>query len=164
MDARNRSRCAAARSDEKSFGRKSQDIFFDLKDGATIPSKVKIRFGIENMEIAPAGTVEPNTGHHHLLIDTRYRRSISRSQAISTTFILAACQTEAEITLPAGEHTLQLLLGDQAHIPHFPPVVSESNSRQGRCGDRRKDPNARAGWRQCLPDRAGGRRHGRAVR
>jgi len=45
-------------------------FFVDLKDGATIPSKVTIHFGIENMEIAPAGTVKPNTGHHHLLIDT----------------------------------------------------------------------------------------------
>jgi hypothetical protein len=45
-------------------------FFIDLKDGATVPSKVKIRFGIENMEIAPAGVARPNTGHHHLLIDT----------------------------------------------------------------------------------------------
>ena len=50
---------------------KARIYFIDLKDGATIPSKVKIRFGIENMEIAPAGIIKPNTGHHHLLIDTR---------------------------------------------------------------------------------------------
>ena len=34
-------------------------------------------------------------------------------------------QTELEIILPAGEHTLQLLLGDQDHYPHSPPVASE---------------------------------------
>src|SRR5262245_58451435 len=49
---------------------KARIYFVDLKDGATVPSKIKIRFGIENMEIAPAGIVRPNTGHHHLLIDT----------------------------------------------------------------------------------------------
>jgi hypothetical protein len=35
-----------------------------------------------------------------------------------------AGQTEAEITLSPGMHTLQLLLGDKDHIPHNPPVMS----------------------------------------
>ena len=34
-------------------------------------------------------------------------------------------QTEATITLLAGQHTLQLLLGDWTHIPHKPALVSE---------------------------------------
>jgi hypothetical protein len=100
-------------------------FFVDLKDGATIPSKVKIRFGIENMEIAPAGVVKPNTGHHHLLIDTALP---PLDQPIPSDFNhvhFGGGQAEVEITLPAGEHTLQLLLGDQAHIPHRPPVFSE---------------------------------------
>jgi hypothetical protein len=99
--------------------------FIDLKDGATIPSKVKIRFGIDNMEIAPAGVAKPNTGHHHLLIDSELP---PLDQPIPSDFNhlhFGGGQTEAEITLPAGEHTLQLLLGDQAHIPHVPPVMSE---------------------------------------
>ena len=29
------------------------------------------------------------------------------------------------ITLPKGEHTLQLVLGDWSHIPHAPPVMSK---------------------------------------
>ncbi len=33
--------------------------------------------------------------------------------------------TTTEITLPPGEHTLQMLLGDHLHIPHDPPLVSE---------------------------------------
>jgi hypothetical protein len=28
------------------------------------------------------------------------------------------------LTLPAGQHTLQLVLGDFVHIPHNPAVVS----------------------------------------
>jgi hypothetical protein len=99
--------------------------FIDLKDGATVPSRFKLRFGIENMEIAPAGVAKPNTGHHHLLIDSELP---PLDQPIPSDFNhvhFGGGQTEAEITLPAGEHTLQLLLGDQAHIPHDPPVVSE---------------------------------------
>jgi Domain of unknown function (DUF4399) len=36
-----------------------------------------------------------------------------------------AGQTEAMVTLPKGEHTLQLVLGDWTHIPHVPPVMSD---------------------------------------
>ena len=32
----------------------------------------------------------------------------------------------AELTLEPGEHTLRLLLGDHLHIPHDPPVMSDS--------------------------------------
>ena len=34
-------------------------------------------------------------------------------------------QTEVTLDLPPGTHTLQLLLGDQNHIPFDPPVVSD---------------------------------------
>jgi hypothetical protein len=34
-------------------------------------------------------------------------------------------QTETEVTLPPGEHTLQLVLGNHLHVPHTPPVVSK---------------------------------------
>ena len=34
-------------------------------------------------------------------------------------------QTEVSIELTPGSHTLQLLLGDLAHVPHQPPVLSE---------------------------------------
>jgi hypothetical protein len=36
-----------------------------------------------------------------------------------------AGQTETQITLPTGRHTLILLLGDYRHVPHDPPVMSE---------------------------------------
>ncbi len=124
MDARSEAGAQPAPTRNPSAA-KARIYFIDLKDGATIPSKVKIRFGIDNMEIAPAGVAKPNTGHHHLLIDTPLP---PLDQPIPSDFNhihFGGGQTEAEITLPAGEHTLQLLLGDQAHIPHVPPVVSE---------------------------------------
>ena len=34
-------------------------------------------------------------------------------------------QTETEITLPAGSHTLQLVFADFMHIPHDKPLLSE---------------------------------------
>src|ERR1700751_2478370 len=44
--------------------------FIDLKDGATVPAKLKIYFGLRNMGVAPAGSERENSGHHHLLVDT----------------------------------------------------------------------------------------------
>jgi hypothetical protein len=35
-------------------------------------------------------------------------------------------QTEAMITLPPGEHRLQLVVGDKSHFPLVPSVVSET--------------------------------------
>jgi hypothetical protein len=77
------------------------------------------------MGVAPAGIERPNTGHHHLLIDTKVP---ALDQPIPNDFNhlhFGAGQTEADVTLPPGKHTLQLLLGDANHVPHNPPVMSK---------------------------------------
>src|SRR6202049_1787213 len=43
----------------------------NLKDGDTVTSPFKVQFGLTGMGIAPAGVERPNTGHHHVLVDTR---------------------------------------------------------------------------------------------
>ncbi len=98
--------------------------FIELKDGATVPTKVTIRFGLREMGVAPAGSDRANSGHHHLLIDAELP---PLDQPIANDFNhlhFGAGQTEAEIALKPGTHTLQLLLGDKDHIPHNPPVMS----------------------------------------
>jgi hypothetical protein len=98
--------------------------FIDLKDGMTVPAKLKIYFGLRNMGVAPAGSDRENSGHHHLLIDTDLP---PLDQPIPNDFNhlhFGAGQTETEITLKPGAHTLQLLMGDKEHIPHTPPVMS----------------------------------------
>jgi hypothetical protein len=97
------------------------------EDGATVSNPVTVRFGLLGMGVAPAGVELDNTGHHHLLInvspdeidldaplpaDDRHRH-------------FGAGQTEVSLDLPAGTHTLMLLLGDHFHIAHEPPVMSE---------------------------------------
>ena len=44
--------------------------FVNVQNGSRIPPRTVIRFGLNNMGIAPAGVERPNTGHHHLLVDT----------------------------------------------------------------------------------------------
>jgi Domain of unknown function (DUF4399) len=99
--------------------------FVDIKDGATVAQKFKVHFGLKNMGVAPAGSNRPNSGHHHLLIDT-YLPPLNRPIPNDFNHLhFGAGQTEADITLKPGKHTLQLLLGDKSHIPHQPPVMSQ---------------------------------------
>jgi hypothetical protein len=100
--------------------------FINLKDGQTVTSPFLIQFGLSGMGIAPAGVDKPNTGHHHLLIDTTLSGD-QLKQPIpmdDTHRHFGGGQTEAMITLPPGQHSLQLVLGDWSHIPHVPPVMS----------------------------------------
>ena len=98
--------------------------FLDLQDGATVPAKLKLNFGLRNMGIAPAGSDRENSGHHHLLIDTELPPLNKPIPNDFNHLHFGAGQTETEITLEPGQHTLQLLLGDKDHIPHTPPVMS----------------------------------------
>jgi hypothetical protein len=87
--------------------------FVGLNDGATLPTKMTIHFGLHDMGVAPAGLDRANSGHHHLLIDTELP---ALDRPIPNDFNhlhFGAGQTEAEITLKPGTHTLQLLLGRQ---------------------------------------------------
>src|SRR5215470_8018307 len=44
--------------------------FINLKDGQEVTSPFLVQFGLAGMGVAPAGVEKPNTGHHHLLIDS----------------------------------------------------------------------------------------------
>lgn len=100
--------------------------FVEPTDGATVEGTFKVVFGLRNMGVAPAGIEQDNTGHHHLLINTDMPSDMSKPlPATDQVKHFGGGQTEAEVTLPPGEHTLQLLLGNYAHVPHSPAVASE---------------------------------------
>jgi hypothetical protein len=99
--------------------------FIDLKDGATITPKTTLHFGLRGMGIAPAGSDKANSGHHHLLIDTDLPPLNEPIPSDFNHMHFGAGQTEVDLELSPGPHTLQLLLGDKNHIPHSPPVISE---------------------------------------
>src|SRR5664279_4593675 len=90
----------------------------NLKDGAEVDSPFLVQFGLSGMGVAPAGVEKPNTGHHHLLIDTKLtEEQIKEPMPMDDTHKhFGGGQTEAMVTLPAGQHTLQLVLGDWSHV------------------------------------------------
>ena len=93
-------------------------------DGATLENPVTVRFGLRGMGVAPAGVATPATGHHHLLVDTELPDLTRPIPADDHHRHFGGGQTEVTLELTPGSHTLQLLLGDQNHVPHDPPVTS----------------------------------------
>ena len=99
--------------------------FVDIKDGATLPTKPTIHFGLRNMGVAPAGLDRENSGHHHLIIDMP-TPPLDRPLPNDFNHLhFGAGQTEARVALNPGAHTLQLLFADENHVPHDPPVMSK---------------------------------------
>ena len=99
------------------------------KSGATVTSPVTIKFGHKGLDIAPAGDKTPNTGHFHLLIDQGLPTDLTVPLPV-TDHLLHYGKAQTEVTLdasklPAGKHTLQLIMGDGSHVPHNPPLVSK---------------------------------------
>jgi hypothetical protein len=105
------------------------------QDGATIPSgRTKVWFGTRNFGVAPAGVTKVNTGHHHLLIDTPVPPLDREIPNNRNHLHFGLGQTETVIELPPGTHTLQLLMGDESHVPHDPPVISRRITVHVRAG------------------------------
>jgi len=106
------------------------DVFFiSPADGATVTSPVTVQFGLTGMGVAPAGVERPGTGHHHLLIDAKSLPPAGQPiPADEHHKHFGGGQTQVSLELPPGEHTLQLLVGDQNHVPLEPSVVSEKIS------------------------------------
>jgi hypothetical protein len=94
-------------------------------DGATVSSPVLVVFGQEGIGVAPAGSETENTGHHHHLIDTEPPSMDEPIPGDDNHVHFGGGQTQAELELEPGSHTLQLLLGDLNHIPHDPPIMSD---------------------------------------
>ena len=102
--------------------------FVNLADGVTVTSPVFIQFGLAGMGVAPAGTEKAKTGHHHLLVDAKAPAGEDLEYSLPADDNhkhFGGGQTEVSVTLSKGKHVLQLVLGDQNHIPHNPPVMSE---------------------------------------
>ncbi|MBI2969912.1 MAG: DUF4399 domain-containing protein [Gammaproteobacteria bacterium] len=99
--------------------------FIAPADGQILSSPVTVRFGLRNMGVAPAGVDVEGTGHHHLLVDADLPVPDQPIPNDDRHRHFGRGQTETSLELAPGLHTLQLLLGDFAHVPHDPPVKSD---------------------------------------
>lgn len=95
------------------------------KDGEVLSGPVNVKFGLKGMGVAPAGIAFDGTGHHHLIIDAKTPPLDALIPADASHIHFGKGQTETTVDLKPGKHTLQLVLGDQLHVPHDPAVVSK---------------------------------------
>jgi len=94
-------------------------------DGARVTSPVRVVFGLKGFGVAPAGVDRNDAGHHHLLVDAGMPANLALPLPNDEQHRhFGGGQTEVELTLPPGRHTLQMVVGDHLHIPHDPPIAS----------------------------------------
>lgn len=102
-------------------------FFITPADGETVSNPVRIEFGIEGMNVVSAGVDETHSGHHHLIVDAELPENMGMPIPADANYIhFGDASTSTELTLDPGQHTLKLLLGDHLHVPHDPPVTSET--------------------------------------
>ena len=104
---------------------KPEVYFVNIVDGDNVSNPIKVNFGLKNFGVVPAGINLEFAGHHHLLIDVDLEDLKAPIPSDSNHLHFGKGQTETVLTLPKGQHTLQLVLGNYLHIPHEPPIMSD---------------------------------------
>ena len=97
-------------------------FFVAPADGATVVGPlvdgkvaVHVEMGAENLRVMRAGELAEGAGHHHIIIDGD---GVPRGEAVPATpthIHYGLAQTEAELQLEPGPHTLRLQFADGAH-------------------------------------------------
>ena len=90
-------------------------FFANLKDGQKVSSPLKVEFGVEGMEVEPAGALNEGKGHHHILINGAALERGAIVPADSTNIHFGKGQLETELDLPAGKHILTMQFADGYH-------------------------------------------------
>ncbi|HHO51467.1 MAG TPA: DUF4399 domain-containing protein [Deltaproteobacteria bacterium] len=94
-------------------------VFFEApEDGATVKSPIKLRFGVEGMEVRPAGELAEKTGHHHLIVGPAGIPEGTVVPSDEKHIHFGKGQTEAELELPPGEHKLTMQFADGNHTSY----------------------------------------------
>lgn len=90
--------------------------FVNLKNGQEVISPVKVEMGVMNLSVDTAnGVLKTASGHHHILIDMDSVATETVIPKDSVHLHFGNAQTSAEVTLPAGQHTLTLQFADALH-------------------------------------------------
>lgn len=98
--------------------------FVEPQDGATLSSPVKVIMSVTGMLVQPAGELVDGTGHHHIIVDTDPVKKGTAVMSDAQHIHFGKGQTETELELSPGEHTLGLQFANGAHISYGPQLNS----------------------------------------
>ena len=96
---------------------KPRVFFVEPTDGATVAQEFKVVMGVEGMQVKPLGTMDTDTGHHHLLINAP---DVAEGEIVPVDKPeqykhFGKGQTETSVKLAPGKYTLTLQFADGAH-------------------------------------------------
>ena len=93
-------------------------FFTNLEDGDTVSNPVYVEFGVEGMEVRPAGESVEGTGHHHLLIGNAFLAKGEVVPADENNIHYGGGQTSDTVTLPMGEVRLGMQFANGVHASY----------------------------------------------
>jgi hypothetical protein len=96
-------------------------------DNAEVSSPFVVKFGVKDLEVAPAGEIKPNSGHHHLLINLDSIAPGENIPADEKHIHFGKGQTETSLTLDPGTYKITLQFANGAH-QSYGPALSKSIS------------------------------------
>lgn len=103
-------------------------VFFEnLSEGDTVVSPVKVAFGLEGMEIRPAGDMTEGTGHHHLIINGSFIKEGVVIPVDEKHIHFGAGQTSTEVELSPGNYNLTMQFADGMHQSYGKPLSTSIN-------------------------------------
>ena len=94
--------------------------FTEPKNGAVVSSPFKLKFAVTGMEVKPAGTMDNNTGHHHLIINGDSMKVGESIPFDEKHLHFGKGQTETDVTLPPGTYKLTMQFANGAHQSYGP--------------------------------------------
>lgn len=100
-------------------------FFTNLNDGDTVSAPVYVEFGIEGMEVEPAGAINAGKGHHHIIINNSYIEFGGTVPADSVNIHYGGGQTSDSLDLNPGNYTLTMQFADGFHRSYGKQLAAE---------------------------------------
>lgn len=99
-------------------------VITEPADGAVFDEgTVRVTMEVEGLVVAAAGTMEPGTGHHHLIVNGDVDWALPIPNDPGVHYHMGLGQTEFTLEdLPSGEHRIIAVVADGVHVPLDPPV------------------------------------------
>ena len=99
-------------------------FFANLSDGDTVSSPFLVEFGVEGMEVEPAGAVNEGKGHHHIIINSGFIPVGGTVPADSVNIHYGKGQLSDSLDLMPGMHKLTMQFADGYHRSYGPQLAS----------------------------------------